>query len=158
MPIQAPAYASGTDTLTLGDSANMVTTQEPIPPEALPPGWGPVELGDGRFVYRHNNPPIELVADSTSAEQSHPGLGLCRCWKLCYRVFLTDSAITRSIARVSTRQAALDGLLECMHSIHEASSRADDLVAIKAILDSVSFSELIPDGESPAPQSPDRRR
>jgi|GEM_PF-534536 len=150
MPIQVPAYASGIDTPALGDTENMVTKQEPIPPEALPPRWGPAELGDDRYVYRHDNPPIELVADSTSAAQSHPGLGLCRCWALRYRVFRTDSATTRSIALVSTRQAAIDGLLECMHSIHEAASRADDPVAVETILDSVSFSALVPDGVSPA--------
>ncbi|TMT85201.1 hypothetical protein E2L06_00705 [Haloterrigena sp. H1] len=129
----------------------MVTTQDPIPPEALPPGWGPAEFGDDRFVYRHNNPPIELVADSTSAEQSHPGLGLCRCWALRYRIFLTDSAITRLIAHVSTRRAALDGLLECMHRIHEAAEAADGPVAVEAILDSVNLSELVPNGAFQAP-------
>jgi len=132
----------------------MGTKQEPIPPEALPPGWGLAKLDGDRFVYRHGNPVIELIADSTHPDRSHPALGLCRCWELRYQLFLTDSTIARSIAHVSTRQAALDGLLECMHSIHEAADTAIDPVAVEAILDRVSFSELVPDEAS----SPDRRR
>ena len=157
MPIQVPAYASRTDTLTLGDTENMVPTQDPIPPEVLPPGWGPAELGDDRFVYQHSNPPIELVADSTSAEQSYPGLGICRCWVLRYRYFLMDSTIVRSIGHVATRQAALDGLLECMRRIHAALSRADNSVAAGAILDDVCLSGPVPDGVSPASPSSHRR-
>ncbi|MFD1565364.1 hypothetical protein ACFR99_17650 [Haloarchaeobius amylolyticus] len=128
----------------------MVTKQDPIPPEALPPGWGLAEFGDDRFVYRHSNPPIELIAASTDPSRSHPGLGLCRYWELRYRYFLTDSTISRPIACVATRQAALDGLLESMRAIHEAASTVDDPVAVEAILDTVTLSELIPDGASPS--------
>ncbi|MFA9416077.1 hypothetical protein [Natrinema sp. HArc-T2] len=128
----------------------MVTTQDPLPPEALPPGWGLAELGDDQFVYRHTKPPIELVADCASAEQSHPGLGLCRCWTIRYRYYLMHSRISRSIGHVATRQAALDSVLECMRRIHATLSKADDPVTVGAILEDTSLADPIPDGVSPA--------
>lgn len=126
----------------------MAADQEPIPREALPPKWGPAELRDDRFVYRHRRPPIELIADSTIADRSHPGLGLCRCWELRYRYFLTDRTITESIGRVSTRRAAVDGLLECMQRIHETVSAADGPLEVGEVLDTVSLSDVVPDGLS----------
>lgn len=122
----------------------MAINQDPIPPEALPPDWGLAEFGNDRFVYRHRTPSIELIADSTFPDGSNPRLGLCRCWELRYRYFLTDCTISRSIACVTTRQAALDGLLECMHRIHGAASSATDPTAVGAILDTVSLSDLVP--------------
>ncbi|SEW25418.1 hypothetical protein [Natrinema salifodinae] len=124
----------------------MVADQDPIPPEALPPRWGLAELRDDRFIYRHSRPTIELIADSTLADRSHPGLGLCRCWELRYRYFLADRAIHRTIGRVSTRRAAVDGVLECMRCIHETVSTADDPLAVDEVLDTVSLSDFVPEG------------
>ena len=134
----------------------MNPTQTPIPPEALPPGWGLSDLGDDRFVYRHSNPPIELVANGTSAERSHPGLGLCRCWELRYRYFLMDSTISRSIGHTATRQAAIDGLLECMSRLHETVSSAAGPVAVGDVLDDTCLSDPVPDDDFSA-SSPERR-
>ncbi len=124
----------------------MAADQDPIPREALPPRWGLAELRDDRFIYRHSRPPIELIAETTIADRSHPGLGICRCWELRYRFFLADRAITESIGRVSTQRAAVDGLLECMHRIHDTVSAADDALEVGQVLDSVSLSDLVPDG------------
>ncbi|WP_222915348.1 hypothetical protein [Natrinema sp. SYSU A 869] len=124
----------------------MAVDQVPIPREALPPRWGLAELCDDRFTYRHSCPPIELIAETTIADRSHPGLGICRCWELRYRYFLNDRAITESIGRVSTQRAAVDGLLECMHRIHDTVSAADDALAVGEVLDSVSLSDLVPNG------------
>ncbi|ELY78914.1 hypothetical protein [Natrinema pallidum] len=126
----------------------MAATQDPIPPEALPPRWGLAERRDERFTYRHSRPPIELIAEATAADRSHPGLGLCRCWELRYRYFLTDRAISESIGRVSTQRAAVDGLLECMHRIHDTVSAADDPFTVREVLHSVSLSDLVPSGMS----------
>ncbi|WP_254521868.1 hypothetical protein [Natrinema caseinilyticum] len=126
----------------------MAVDQAPIPREALPPRWGLAEHGDDRFIYRHSNPPIELIADSTVADRSHPGLGLCRCWELRYRYFMVDRAITRSIGRVSTRRAAVDGLLECMRRIHDTVSAVDGPSKVDDVLDSVRLSDLVPQGLS----------
>lgn len=127
----------------------MAVDQDPIPREALPPRWGLAELCDDQFVYRHSRPPIELIAESTTADRSHPVIGICRCWELRYRYFLTDRAITESIGRVSTQRAAVDGLLECMHRIHDTVSAADDPLEIREVLDTVSLSDLVPSGLSP---------
>jgi hypothetical protein len=95
---------------------------------------------------------MELIADCTGADRSHPGLGLSRCWEHQYRNFLTHRAITRSIGRVSTRRAAVDGLLECMRRIHETVSTADDPLEAGAALEDVSLAALVPDGVSePSP-------
>lgn len=117
----------------------------PIPREALPPGWGPETCCDGRFSYRHRGPPIELVADRTGADRSHPGLGLSHCWELRYRYSLADRAIADSIGRVSTRQAAVEGLIECMHRIHESIDPPTDPAEVEAILERVRFSDVVPD-------------
>ncbi|MDS0476096.1 hypothetical protein [Natrinema sp. 1APR25-10V2] len=124
----------------------MAVDQDPIPREALPPRWGLAERCGDRFVYCHSRPPIELIADSTPADRSHPGLGLCRCWELRYRYFMADRAITEPIGRVSTRRAAADGLLECMRRIHNTVSAADSPVEVGEVLDSVSLCDFVPDG------------
>jgi len=122
----------------------MAPDQDPIPSEELPPRWGLAARHDDRVVYRHSNPPIELIADSLTADRTHPRLGLCRCWEVRYRCHLTDATISRPLACVTTRRAALDGLLECMERLHEDAT-TDDPVAIGATLESVAFSDLVPD-------------
>ena len=131
----------------------MPPDHHPIPREALPPGWGPADCCDGRFEYRHSRPPIELIADRIAADRSHPGLGLCRCWELRYRYFLTDRTITEAIGRVSTRRAAVTGVLECMERVHETVAEADvdDPLAVRDVLESVSLPDLVPDGLSRSP-------
>lgn len=126
----------------------MAVDQDPIPQAALPPGWGLAERCDGRFSYRYGRPPMELIAETTAADRSHPGLGLCRCWELRYRYFLTDQAVTEAIGRVSTQRAAVDGLLECMHRIHDTVSAAADPLEVGDVLEEVSLSDLVPNGPS----------
>lgn len=148
------AYASGIDTHPTLAGTHMFPDQPPIPREALPPGWGPKDCCDGRFAYRHSRPPIELIADRTAADRAHPGLGLCRYWELRYRYFLTDRAITGSIGRVSTRRAAVEGVLECMERVHETVAEVDDPLAVRDVLEGVSLSDLVPDGLSRPSRSP----
>lgn len=126
----------------------MPPDQHPIPREALPPGWGPAECCDGQFEYRHGQPPIELVADRTTADQSHPGLGLSHCWELRYRYLLGDRRVVESIGRVSTRRAAAEGLLECMHCIHETIDEPTDPIEVEEALERVRFSDFVPGGPS----------
>ncbi len=132
----------------LSSERDMPPDQPPIPREALPPGWGPIDCCDARFEYRHSQPPLELIADRTAADRSHPGLGLCRCWELRYRYFLTDQTITEVIGRVSTRRAAVKGTLACMERIHETVSTTDDPLEVRDVLESVSLPDLVPDGLS----------
>ncbi|RQH00786.1 hypothetical protein [Natrarchaeobius oligotrophus] len=126
----------------------MPIDHNPIPQERLPPGWGLVERCDDRFAYRHSRPPIELVADATSPDRPHPGLGLARCWELRYRYSLGERAISQAIGRVTTRQAAKEGVLECMHCVHDVVERTDDPVEVGQVLERVSLSSLVPDAVS----------
>lgn len=123
----------------------------PIPLEALPPGWGPATCRDGRIEYRCGQPPVTLVADRTAADRSHPGLGLCHCWELRYRFSLGDRTVVEPVDQVSTRRAAVEGLLECMHAINEAVDDLDDPVAVETALERVRFSDGIP-GRSTSPE------
>ncbi len=124
----------------------MPTDQPPIPHEALPPGWGPAEVRDEHVAYRHRQPQIELVAERTEANQSHPALGLCRCWELRYRHPIGELSITKSIGHVSTRRAAFEGLLESMNRIHEFVDDLHDPLEVRAALESVSLDSVVPDG------------
>ncbi|OVE83449.1 hypothetical protein B2G88_13450 [Natronolimnobius baerhuensis] len=126
----------------------MLSDQRPIPPEALPPGWGALEFCQGRFVYRYRQPPIELIADETSADRCHPGLGLHCYWELRYRYSIGDYLHTDQIGRVSTRHAALEGLLECMHRVHERADALEDPFDVSAVLEQVSLSDFIPGTDS----------
>ncbi|WP_306054920.1 hypothetical protein [Natronococcus wangiae] len=126
----------------------MYSDQHPIPREALPPGWGLVERCDGYLAYRHARLPIELVADRTPADGSHPGLGLGRYWELTYRYSLEDRSITESIGRVSTRQAAVKGILECMSRVHDRVENPSDPVEIQGVLEGVVLSDYVPDDRS----------
>ncbi|AEH36139.1 hypothetical protein [Halopiger xanaduensis] len=128
----------------------MSIDQRPIPPEALPPGWGAAELCDDRFAYRYRQPPIELVADRTTTDRSHPRLGLGYCWELRYRYSLRDRSISEAIGLVSTRRAAVEGLLESMRRVHERAESIDDPFDVTAVLDRISLSEFVPDGRSNA--------
>ena len=129
----------------------MSTNQRPIPPEALPPGWGVADLRDGRFAYRYTRPPIELVADRTTADSCHPGLGLSYYWELRYRYSLGEQRISEAIGRVSTRHAAVDGILECMHRIHRTAESVEDPIDVSTVLERVSLSDLVPNGTPDSP-------
>lgn len=122
----------------------MPLDQHPIPREALPPGWGPVELGEKRFVYRRSTPPIELVAVCTTAE-THPALGIGRCWELRYRYAVGEHTATESLGQVSTKRAAADALVDYMKRIRDAVDPNADPVDVRATLDCVSLSDPIPE-------------
>lgn len=122
----------------------MPAYQDPIPLEALPPGWGPAEYSDGRVAYRHGSPSIELVAVRTTADHCHPALGLGRCWELRFRHLAGDLPITERIGRVTTRSAAVDGLLRCMHCVHDDVGASKDPVAVREALENVRFSCFVP--------------
>lgn len=126
----------------------MPIDQRPIPPEALPPGWGSADAGEGRLAYRRGRPAIELIAARTDADRSHPSLGLGRCWELRYRFPLGERSVSESIGRVSTRRAAIDGLLACMNRVHEAVDDPDDPIEVRAALRDVSLSDLVPGDRS----------
>ncbi|WP_049928885.1 hypothetical protein [Halopiger goleimassiliensis] len=121
--------------------------QQPIPREALPPGWGPSELCDGRLAYRCRRVPIELVADRTTANRCHPSLGLECYWELRCRYSLADQSIMDVLGRVSTRRAAIDGLHECMQRVHDAVDEPSDPIEVASVLEDVSFSDFVPNGK-----------
>ncbi len=125
--------------------AHMSVDYYPIPHEALPPGWGPAECRDDNMAYRHSTFSLTLVADRTTPDRSHPGLGLCHCWELRYQYALGNQSVDEPIGRVSTRSAAIDGLLECMHRIHDAADPSDP-IETQAVLDRVSLADVVPDG------------
>jgi hypothetical protein len=116
----------------------------PIPPEALPPGWGPVECDSTTFAYRRTRPPIELIATRTDAGGSHPGLGLTQCWELRYRYAIGERLVTESIGRVPTRHGAIEGLLDCMSCLHDAVEELADPVSVEAALERVSLTHCLP--------------
>ncbi|GAB3666832.1 hypothetical protein [Halopiger thermotolerans] len=126
----------------------MSIDQRPIPSEALPPGWGAAELRDGRFAYRYCQPPIELVADRTTTDRCHPRLGLGYCWELRYRYSLRDRSVSEAIGRVSTRRAAVEGLLKSMREVHAMAESIEDPFDVSAILERVSLPALVPDDRS----------
>ena len=121
---------------------------EPIPPERLPPGWGAVDHGAERFVYCRNESPIELIAARTAPELSHPALGLGHCWELRYRHAVGEVPVVERIGCVSTRHAALEGLVECMYRVHDRAENPADPFEVRAVLDGVRLRDLIPDMRS----------
>ncbi len=127
----------------------MPTEQHPLPPDTLPPGWGPADVSDGHLAYRRRQPPIELVAERTCGTNSHPSLGLGQCWELRYRHPVGELTISEPVGRVSTRQAALNGLLECMSRIHDAVDESADSHDIQAALDTVQLRGAVPDSPRP---------
>ncbi|THE63406.1 hypothetical protein D8Y22_18330 [Salinadaptatus halalkaliphilus] len=122
----------------------MVEDTHPIPQEALPPEWGPADVRDGRLGYRRGRLPIELIADRVTADQCHPALGVGCCWELRCRYSLGDRSVTETIGHVSTRTAAADGLLECMHRIQAATTDPSDPIRIWSALEDVSFADVVP--------------
>ena len=126
---------------------DMFTRPPPLPWEALPPGWGPAKVDDETMVYRQNGEGIELVADQTEPEQVHPGLRLGQCWKLRYRYTVGEQSACKSIGCVSTRQAALEGMLECMHRIHERIEESAEPHEVCAVLEGVPLGSVVPHSE-----------
>lgn len=122
----------------------MSLDHHPIPHEALPPGWGPATVSDGRFVYRRHEPFLEVLAEQTDGDQANPRLGLGRCWKLQLRHQIGELEVTESIGHVSTKRAALEGLLECMHQIHDTVETPDDPIAVQAALDEIDLGDTVP--------------
>ncbi len=121
----------------------MPTDQEPIPPEALPPGWGPADHGAERIAYRRSRPRIELSAALTDGAHSHPSLGIERCWELRYEYDIGELAVSDAICHVSTRHAAVEGLLKCMIRVRDAAG--DDPMGLRTALDGVRFGDIVPD-------------
>ncbi len=122
----------------------MSVQRTPIPWEKLPPGWGPADVGDGRFVYRRPGADLEVVADRTEADRTHPGLGLGQCWELQVRYAVGEQSACTSIGQVATRGAALEGLLECMHRIHECVENSEGPHEVCAALEDVSLGGFVP--------------
>lgn len=127
----------------------MTPDQEPIPREALPPGWGPADHEDERIAYSRGDPRVELIAAQTEADRSHPALGLGRCWELRYRHTIGEFPVMERLGCVSTRRAAVEGLLRCMHRVHDRVDDPSDPIAVQAALDGVRFNDFVPDQWSP---------
>lgn len=124
----------------------MPLDQEPIPPEALPPGWGPADHGTERIAYRHSRPHIELSAALAGGARSHPSLGVECCWELRYEYDIGELVVSDSICLVSTRHAAVEGLLECMARVRDAVGDAgDDPMEVQTALDGARFGDVVPD-------------
>jgi len=112
----------------------------------LPPGWGPASIRDGHLSYRHGQLPVELIAERTCGSNSHPALGLSHCWELRYRHRIGEQTISEPIGRVSTRHAALDGLLECMNRIHDHDTADQGTThEIRTALGAVKLVGAVPD-------------
>ncbi|WP_459887332.1 hypothetical protein [Halostagnicola bangensis] len=126
----------------------MPLTQRSLPREELPPNWGPVETSDDRISYRHSRSSATLFAARVSAHSSHPSLGLSRCWEIRYRYSVGECSATERLGSVTTRSAALDALLECMHHVYDSVDSSDSPLDIRAALESVSLSALIPEDSS----------
>ncbi|WP_255169312.1 hypothetical protein [Natrononativus amylolyticus] len=130
----------------------MSADHSPIPREALPPGWGPAEVCDERYAYRRSRPSIELIAARRAGDHAHPGLGLGHCWELRYRHRVGELSVSESIGRVTTRGAALEGLLECMSRIHDGVEELCDPMEIEAALRRVSLENRLPERRQQAPR------
>ena len=118
--------------------------QQPIPPEALPPGWGPVEACDDAFVYRHSPSSVEVHA-VRDADNAHPVLGPISHWEVGYRYSIGELPIDSTVGRVSVRSAALEAALECMRRIHENLDYPFDPIEIEDLLESVSIGDRVPE-------------
>jgi len=123
----------------------MRADHHPIPHEALPPGWGPAVVDRDHLRYRRRQPKLELHARQTAPDQSHPGLGIGRCWRLEYCHHVGELPVTETIAHLPTKRAAIRGLLSAMHCIHEAVDQPDDPLSVQAALENVSLEHRLPE-------------
>lgn len=123
----------------------MSLIQRSLPREELPPNWGPLEHSDDRIAYRHSSPPLTLFAVCVSADRSHPSLGLSRCWEIRYRYSIGECTTTEMLGRVTTCNAALEGLSECMSHVYNTVESPESPLDICAELESVSLPGLVPD-------------
>ena len=123
----------------------MSLDHSPLPRETIPPGWGPVELHDERYVYLRSRPHVELIAVRTHDANTHPNLGLGCSWALRYRISIGELTTTETLGCVSTRHAALEGLRECMHCVHEHVECPDDPVEVRTALNTVSLTDPVPE-------------
>ena len=123
----------------------MTLDHHPIPQEALPPGWGPVDVRDERLVYRQRQPPLELIAERDIPDRAHPSLGIGRCWELQCRHRIGELSITEQIGHVPTKRGAIDGLLDCMHTLTDRLEASYGPIELQSVLDDVSLRDAVPD-------------
>ena len=97
-----------------------------MPDGALPDGWSPT--GDG-LVFEH--PAAGLVAgvdrqpeDVTGATGAPPG------WRVWYERRAGEATERRTVGTVTTRDAALDALLSCMHRVSDGENAPSDTVPV----------------------------
>lgn len=123
----------------------MIPDQEPIPREDVPPGWRPAVNDGGRIAYRRHDPPLELEVVLTEPNRSHPALGLGRCWELRFRHLVGEHPVTKRIGRVTTREAALDGLRRAMECIHRLVDDPSDPVSVQNVLERIPLDAHVPE-------------
>ena len=119
--------------------------RQPVPPRGLPPGWSPVASDEDRVALRMGDLPVEFVAKRTADSGGNPRLGVGRCWELSYRYSIGDVTASDVVGRVRTRSAAIDGLLECVTTVHEEIDGSIDGTDVRAVLEDVRLRSVVPD-------------
>jgi len=100
-----------------------------LPADALPPGWSLGRLTPDRLVYRCDDLGISLEGIRVDANDTHPVLGLTRCWELRLRYSIGEADVDDRLVRVSTRHELQKELRSYLQFVGRHLSDVADLAA-----------------------------
>ena len=141
-----------------------MTDAGPIPTGALPRGW----VSAGEFEFEHPTAGIVVWADRRPDEVGAGTTGAPSTWRVRYERQVGEATERQTVGVVTTRDAAVDGLLSCMRRVSDGpdthadgggtaasgASAPDDTrwVSLSTLADGVSLRDAVPseaDGRAP---------
>ena len=146
-----------------------MTDAGPIRTGELPKGW--VSAGDG-FEFEHPAAGLTVCADRRPGDADAEMAGAPGPWRVWYERWVGEATERRTVGCVTTRDAAVNGLLACMRRVSDspathadgggsAASRAaasDDCrwISLSTLADGVSLRDAVPmgaDGGTPVDET-----
>lgn len=128
----------------------------PLPEDTyLPGGWSCRGARDGELAFARDGGQFVVEAERTT-EGPDPELDCPYAWALTYRQRTGVAAVGGPVGFVTTRDAAIEGLIACMREVNAALG-AGPAIDLRTVLDGVDLSDEVPravEDERPAADPP----
>lgn len=129
-----------------------------IPAGELPRGWVSVDAGP---TFEHRTTGIRVYADRCPDDVDVVVSGASEAWRVWYERRVGETTECRCVGTVTTRDAAVDGLLSCMRRVSDGPAPRSDggaagapedcrWVALSTLAEGVSLRDGVPVAEEGA--------
>lgn len=134
-----------------------MTDAGPIPTGDLPKGWVSADAG---LTFDHRTAGLRVYADRCPGDADAEMAGASEAWWVWYERRVGETTERRRVGTVTTRDAAVDGLLTCMRRVSDGATPRSDggapsaaapedcrWAALSTLAEGVSFRDAIPSAE-----------